>query len=297
MVYPSYLNLTEGQWKERIERALSLLESCEVCPHRCGVNRLKGELGFCKTGKNAIVDSYFPHRGEEKPIRGYRGSGTVFFSYCNMRCVYCQNYQISQLGEGREVNPEELAEIFLELQAMGCHNLNLVTPSHVVPQILSALYLAVKKGFRLPIIYNTSSFDSLESLRLLEGIVDIYLADLKYADREIARRYSKVKNYPEVAMTAIKEMHRQVGDLILDERGIAIRGLLVRHLVLPNGLAETEKVAEFLGSLSKNMAVNVMDQYYPSYMAWKYPELSRRITQREYHQSLSFMEGFRLFLD
>jgi putative pyruvate formate lyase activating enzyme len=297
MVYPSYLNLTEGQWKERIEMALSLLESCEVCPHRCGVNRLKGELGFCKTGENAIVDSYFPHRGEEKPIRGYRGSGTVFFSYCNMRCVYCQNYQISQLGEGREVNPEELSEIFLELQAMGCHNLNLVTPSHVVPQILSALYLAVKKGFRLPIVYNTSSFDSLESLRLLEGIVDIYLADLKYADREIARRYSKVKNYPEVAMTAIREMHRQVGDLILDERGIAIRGLLVRHLVLPNGLAGTEKVAEFLGSLSKNMAVNVMDQYYPSYMAWKYPELSRRITQKEYHQALSFMEGFRLFLD
>jgi putative pyruvate formate lyase activating enzyme len=297
MVYPSYLNLTEGQWKERIERALSLLESCEVCPHRCGVNRLKGELGFCKTGKNAIVDSYFPHRGEEKPIRGYRGSGTVFFSYCNMRCVYCQNYQISQLGEGREVSPEELAEIFLELQAMGCHNLNLVTPSHVVPQILSALYLAVQKGFKLPIVYNTSSFDSLESLRLLEGIVDIYLADLKYADREIARRYSKVKNYPEIAMAAIKEMYRQVGDLILDERGIAIRGLLIRHLVLPNGLAGTEKVAEFFGSLSKNMAVNVMDQYYPSYMAWKYPELSRRITQSEYHQALSSMEGFRLFLD
>jgi len=297
MVYPSYLNLTEEQWKERIEKALSLLESCEVCPHRCGVNRLKGELGFCKTGKNAIVDSYFPHRGEEKPIRGYRGSGTVFFSYCNMRCVYCQNYQISQLGEGREVSPEELAEIFLELQAMGCHNLNLVTPSHVVPQILSALYLAVQKGFKLPIVYNTSSFDSLESLKLLEGIVDIYLADLKYADREIARRYSKVKNYPEVAMTAIKEMHRQVGDLTLDERGIAVKGLLVRHLVLPNGLAGTEKVVEFLGSLSKNMAVNVMDQYYPSYMAWKYPELNRRITQREYHQALSSMEGFRLFLD
>jgi putative pyruvate formate lyase activating enzyme len=297
MVYPSYLSLTESQWKERIERALSLLESCEVCPHRCRVNRLKGELGFCKTGKNAIVDSYFPHRGEEKPIRGYRGSGTVFFSYCNMRCVYCQNYQISQLGEGREVSPEELAEMFLELQAMGCHNLNLVTPSHVVPQILSALYLAVQKGFKLPIVYNTSSFDSLESLRLLEGIVDIYLADLKYADREVARRYSKVKNYPEVAMAAIREMHRQVGDLILDERGIALRGLLIRHLVLPNGLAGTEKVAEFLGSLSKNMAVNVMDQYYPSYMAWKYPELSRRITQREYHQALSSMEGFRLFLD
>ena len=297
MHYPSYLNLTEGEWKERVETALTLLERCEVCPHRCGVNRLKDERGICNTGRYAVVDSYFPHRGEEKPIRGYKGSGTVFFSYCNMKCVYCQNYQISQLGEGKEVKPEELAQMFLDLQRMGCHNLNLVSPSHVVPQIIEALYIAVKKGFRLPIVYNTSSFDSLESLKLMDGIVDIYLADLKYGDNQVGRKYSKVKNYWDVAKEAIKEMHRQVGDLVLDSSGIAIRGVLIRHLVLPNRLAGTEKIAEFLSSISPRMAVNVMDQYYPSYKAWNYPELSRRITYKEYLQALSFMESFRLFVE
>ncbi|WP_029552164.1 radical SAM protein [Thermocrinis jamiesonii] len=297
MHYPSYLNLTEGEWKERVETALTLLERCEVCPHRCGVNRLKDERGICNTGRYAVVDSYFPHRGEEKPIRGYKGSGTVFFSYCNMKCVYCQNYQISQLGEGKEVKPEELAQMFLDLQRMGCHNLNLVSPSHVVPQIIEALYIAVKKGFRLPIVYNTSSFDSLESLKLMDGIVDIYLADLKYGDNQVGRKYSKVKNYWDVAKEAIKEMHRQVGDLVLDSSGIAIRGVLIRHLVLPNRLAGTEKIAEFLSSISPRMAVNVMDQYYPSYKAWDYPELSRRITYKEYLQALSFMESFRLFVE
>ncbi len=297
MLYPSYLNLTESEWKDRIDRALSFLESCRVCPHECKINRLKDEKGFCHTGRYAIVDSYFPHRGEEKPIRGYRGSGTVFFSYCNMKCVYCQNYQISQLGEGKEVKPEELAQMFLDLQRMGCHNLNLVTPSHAVPQILEALYIAVKKGFRLPIVYNTSSFDSLESLKLMDGIVDIYLADLKYANSQIGKKYSKVKNYWEVATEAIKEMHRQVGDLVLDSNGLAVRGVIIRHLVLPNGLAGTEKVAEFLRSLSQRMAVNVMDQYYPSYKAWDYPELSRRITYKEYLQALSFVEGLNLVLE
>ncbi len=297
MLYPSYLNLTDEEWKGRVERALALLESCRVCPHECKVNRLKDEKGFCNTGRYAIVDSYFPHRGEEKPIRGYRGSGTVFFSYCNMRCIYCQNYQISQLGEGKEVKPDELAQMFLDLQKMGCHNLNLVSPSHVVPQIIEALYMAVKKGFRLPIVYNTSSFDSLESLKLMDGIVDVYLADLKYADSQIGRKYSKVKNYWEVAKEALREMHRQVGDLTLDSNGLAIRGVLVRHLVLPNGLAGTEEVAKFLRSLSLSMAVNVMDQYYPAYKAWDYPELGRRINYREYTQALSFMEGFRLFIE
>ncbi len=297
MLYPSYLNLTDEEWKDRVEGALALLESCRVCPHECKVNRLKDEKGFCNTGRYAIVDSYFPHRGEEKPIRGYRGSGTVFFSYCNMRCIYCQNYQISQLGEGKEVKPDELAQMFLDLQRMGCHNLNLVSPSHVVPQIIEALYMAVKKGFRLPIVYNTSSFDSLESLKLMDGIVDVYLADLKYADNQIGRKYSKVKNYWEIAKEALREMHRQVGDLTLDSNGLALRGVLVRHLVLPNGLAGTEEVAKFLRSLSLNMAVNVMDQYYPAYKAWDYPELSRRINYREYTQALSFMEGFRLFTD
>ncbi|RMH79806.1 MAG: radical SAM protein [Acidobacteria bacterium] len=294
---PSYLNLTPKDWKERIDRAVSMLESCEVCPHRCGVNRLKGELGYCKTGRYALVASYFPHRGEERPIRGKKGSGTVFFSYCSMRCVYCQNYTLSHLGEGEEVNPDELANIFLSLQRLGCHNINLVTPSHVVPQILEALYIAVGKGLRVPIVYNTSSYDSLESLRLLEGIVDVYLADFKYADDGLGRKYSRVKNYFSVALDAIREMHRQVGDLLLDEEGIAIRGLLIRHLLLPNRIAGTNRVVEELKKISPKIAINVMDQYMPYYQAYKYPELSRRINPREWEEALSLAGSLTLVLD
>ena len=297
MTYPSYLNLTQQEWKERIEKALSMLEECRVCPHNCGVNRLKGELGYCRTGGHAIVDAYFPHLGEEKPIRGKRGSGTVFFSYCNMRCVYCQNYVISHLGEGKEVKPEELAHMFLKLQSLGCHNINLVSPSHVVPQILEALHMGVKKGLRLPIVYNTSSFDSLESLRLLDGVVDIYLADFKYSDNKVGKKYSKVKNYFDTAISAVKEMHRQVGDLETDEEGIAKRGLLVRHLILPNGIAGTEKVMKELRKISPHMAVNVMDQYMPYYKAFDYPELSRRINTEEHRQAMEYAKGFRLVLD
>ncbi|MFN3264428.1 MAG: radical SAM protein, partial [Aquificaceae bacterium] len=235
--HPSYLNLSEEEWKERIGKALEMLSHCEVCPHMCGVNRLENETGYCKTGRYVVVADYFPHRGEEKSIRGRRGSGTVFFSYCNMRCVYCQNYTISHLGEGEELRPEELAEVFLSLQRLGCHNINLVSPSHVVPQILESLYLAVKGGLRIPIVYNTSSYDSLESLKLLHGIVDIYLADFKYADDHAGKKYSKVRDYHTVALSAIREMHRQVGDLQLNAEGIAIKGLLIRHLLLPGSIA------------------------------------------------------------
>ncbi len=294
---PSYLSMTDGQWRERLERALSMLEACRVCPHRCGVNRLKGEKGYCKTGRYAVVDSYFPHLGEERAIRGRRGSGTVFFSWCNMRCVYCQNYQISQLGEGREVSPQELAQMFLSLQRMGCHNINLVSPSHVVPQILEALYLAVKEGLRIPVVYNTSSYDSLESLKLLEGIVDVYLADLKYASNHMGRKYSKVKNYWDVAKEAIREMYRQVGNLKLTPEGIAYRGLLVRHLVLPNDIAQTEEVMDFLRSVYASLHVNVMDQYHPAYKAFDYPELSRRVSFGEYKDALSHAQGLTLVSD
>ncbi|MFN3471986.1 MAG: radical SAM protein, partial [Aquificaceae bacterium] len=245
----------------------------------------------------AIVSDYFPHRGEERPIRGKRGSGTLFFSYCNMRCVYCQNYTISQLGEGEEKRPEELAEIFLTLQRLGCHNINLVSPSHVVPQVLEALYLAVKRGLRIPIVYNTSSYDSLESLRLLEGIVDIYLADFKYGDSFTGRKYSKVKGYYEIALDAIREMHRQVGDLKVDEEGIAVRGLLIRHLILPNGLAGTQRVLESLKEIAPQASINLMDQYMPYYKSYHYPELSRRIYYKEYQEALSLAEGFKLVLD
>ncbi len=295
--YPSYLNLSEDEWLTRINKAFEMLSDCRVCPHKCGVNRLKDEKGYCKTGRYAIVADYFPHRGEEKPIRGKRGSGTVFFSYCNMRCVYCQNYTISHLGEGEELKPEELAEVFLKLQRLGCHNINLVSPSHVVPQILQALYIAVKDGLRIPIVYNTSSYDSLESLRLLDGIVDIYLADFKYGDDLAGRKYSKVKDYHKVALQAIREMYRQVGNLQVDQEGIAIRGLLVRHLVLPQDIAKTKTVMDELRSISPRMAVNVMDQYMPYYQAYKYPELSRRISREEYIRALEHAKNLTLILD
>ncbi len=284
---PSYVDLYEsGVLKERVDKALSMLEECRVCPHECRVNRLKGEKGKCKTGRYAIVSSFFPHLGEEFPIRGFRGSGTIFFSYCNMKCVYCQNYTISQLGEGEEKSPEELAHIMLYLQEAGCHNINLVTPSHVVPQILEALLIAVEKGLKIPIVYNTSSYDSLETLKLLEGIVDIYLADFKYWKEKEGETYSKVKDYPSVAKEAIKEMYRQVGDLKTDERGIAYKGLLIRHLILPEMDESTEKILDFLKDLSPNTAVNIMDQYRPFYKAYKYKEINRRIRYDEYERAV-----------
>ncbi len=292
--YPSYLNLKDKDWEERIEKALSMLEECSVCPHRCGVNRLKDELGICKTGRYAIVDSFFPHRGEEKVIRGTRGSGTVFFSRCNLKCVYCQNYQISQLGEGEDVRPEELSNMFITLQRLGCHNINLVTPSHIVPQILEALYLSIKKGLRIPIVYNTSSYDSIESLRLLDGIVDIYLADIKYGNDQTGKKYSKVKGYFSVAKRAIEEMYRQVGNLELDSSGVAKRGLVIRHLLLPNEISGTKEIIKFLKGVSPSMAINVMEQYYPYFKAFDYPELSRRIREDEYLKALSLVDGLTL---
>jgi len=296
----SYLKLLEtGELKERVEKAKDLLKECKVCPRECNVDRLSDKKGFCKTGKNVYVASFFPHHGEEFPIRGFNGSGTVFFSYCNLGCVYCQNYDISHLGEGKEITPEHLASIMLYLQEEGCHNINWVTPSHIVPQLLEALYIASQKGLEIPIVYNTSSYDSLESLKLLEGVVDIYLADLKYLNEEYGRKYSKVKNYPEIAKKAIKEMHRQVGDLKTDERGIAYKGLLVRHLVLPNDISTTQEVLDFLKSISPNIHVNIMSQYHPYYKAFNYPELSRKITTREYFKALDYAEklGIKVLKD
>ncbi|SNZ08674.1 putative pyruvate formate lyase activating enzyme [Persephonella hydrogeniphila] len=297
---PSYIKLyEEGKLKERVEKAYSMLESCNVCPHSCKVNRLKGEKGFCKTAENVKVASFFPHRGEEFPIRGYYGSGTIFISYCNMRCVYCQNYDISHLGEGKEYTPEEIAGIMLYLQEEGCHNINWVTPSHVVPQLLKALYIAVKKGLKIPIVYNTSSYDNPETVELLYGIVDIYLPDIKYLNGDFARKYSKVKNYPEVAKQVIKMMFNQVGNLKTDERGIAYRGVLVRHLVLPNGISTTKEVLDFLYTVSPHIYVNIMAQYHPYYKACDYPELCRRITDEEYRQAVEYARtlGLNLVID
>ena len=288
---PAYLSLLRsGELKERVADAYRRLERCDICPRRCGVNRRAGELGICRTGEQAFISSFGPHYGEEAPLVGVGGSGTVFFTHCNLRCQFCQNYEISQLGEGRPIGTDHLAAIFLRLQAMGCHNVNLVSPTHVVPQILAALEVAAERGLRLPLVYNTGGYDALETLALLDGVVDIYMPDMKYADADIAERYSKVPNYPAVNQAAVKEMHRQVGDLVMDERGVAVRGLLVRHLVLPEGLAGTKEIARFLAeSVSRDTYINVMDQYRPCYKADALPPLNRRITPDEYRAAVQMV--------
>jgi putative pyruvate formate lyase activating enzyme len=234
-----------------------------------------------------VIASYGAHHGEEDPLRGSRGSGTIFFSWCNLRCVFCQNWEISQRGIGREVEPREIADMMLKLQADGCHNINFVSPSHVVAQIIAAVSDAAARGLRLPLVYNTGGYDSLEALALLEGIIDIYMPDMKYGDSALARKYSKVRNYVETNRAAVKEMHRQVGDLVIDENGIAQSGLLVRHLVMPRGIAGTEQVLSFLANeISKNTYLNLMDQYRPCYRADEFPELDRPTAAGEYREAL-----------
>jgi len=294
---PGYLRLlASGELATRVREAERRLADCTLCPRDCHVDRRRTTAGaVCRTGARAVVASYGAHHGEEDPLRGWRGSGTIFFSWCNLRCVYCQNWDISQKGVGRDVEPEELAGMMLELQAAGCHNINLVTPSHVVAQIVAAVYEAARHGLRLPIVYNTGGYDALDALALLDGIVDIYMPDMKYGDALLARRYSKVPNYVEVNQAAVREMHRQVGDLVLDEDGIAQRGLLVRHLVLPNGLGGTEAVLAFLAEqISPRTYLNLMDQYRPCYRADEYPELDRRVTAAEYAAALAAAAGLGL---
>ncbi len=286
---PAYRALVRsGELRARVKVAYERLENCDLCARYCHVNRRQTIQGaVCRTGERAVVSSYGPHFGEEDPLRGWRGSGTIFFAWCNLRCQFCQNYEISQKGEGREVEPEEIAEMMLELQEAGCHNINFVSPSHVVAQILAAVLLATEAGLRLPLVWNTGGYDSPEALALLDGVVDIYMPDIKYADEATARTYSKVRNYPVVNQAALKEMHRQVGDLVLDERGVALRGLLVRHLVLPGGLAGTAEVVRFLAEeISPNTYLNVMAQYRPCYKASEYPALNRSITREEYREAV-----------
>ena len=286
---PSYLNLyRNGELARRIERAYACLEDCRLCPRECGVNRLQGKQGYCQTGAKPKVASWNVHPWEEPPISGTRGSGTIFFSHCTGRCLFCQNYPISQLGVGNEVSVERLAEMMLELQHRGCHNINLVTPTHFVPQILAALPYAIKGGLRLPLVYNTSGYETVEVLKLLEGVVDIYLPDAKYADDEIARRLSGFVRYVEANRPALKEMYRQVGEeLVLDNGGIARRGLIVRHLVLPDGLAGTPKVLRWLAeNLSPRVHASLMDQYFPAHKAVGHSILGRKITSQEYEEAL-----------
>ncbi|MGC9332868.1 MAG: radical SAM protein [Anaerolineae bacterium] len=291
--------LPSGELKRRAEKAFARLAACDICARECGVNRLESaEKAGCHTGDRAVVSSYGPHFGEESPLVGTGGSGTIFFTWCNLRCQFCQNYDISQQGQGRPTGPEELAKMMLSLQEQGCHNVNLVSPSHVVPQILVALLIAAEAGLRLPLVYNTGGYDALPTLELLDGIVDIYMPDMKYADADVALRFSKVANYPAVNQSAIKEMHRQVGDLTLDDRGVAPRGLLVRHLVLPQGLAGTEAIVRFLrDEVSPDTYINVMDQYRPCYRAYDMPPLDRRITDQEYAEAVRLAEQAGLRLD
>lgn len=279
--------LESGELRRRAGEALSRLACCTLCPRRCEADRPGGEKGKCQTGRRAVVSSFGPHFGEEAPLVGWGGSGTIFFTHCNLRCQFCQNYSISQTGEGEEVGAEDLARMMLQLQARGCHNINLVSPTHVVAQLLEALELAAKRGLHLPLVHNSGGYDSLETLKLLDGVVDIYMPDMKYSDEGTAFKYSGVHDYPEVNRAAVGEMHRQVGDLEVDAKGVAVRGLLVRHLVLPQGLAGTKQVVEFLAQdISPNTYLNVMDQFRPCYRACDYPELCRPITREEFQEAL-----------
>jgi len=289
--YPRYLNIKEEEFDRRIEKAYKLLSPCEVCPRKCGVKRLEGERGFCRSDEEVIVSSYNAHFGEEPPLVGNFGSGTIFFTNCNLKCVYCQNYPISQLGNGNKVSLSELAKIMLALQKRKCHNINLVTPTHFVPQILKSLKLAIKMGLHIPIVYNTSGYDSVNTLKLLDGIVDIYLPDARYADDEIARKYSSAPDYFEIMKKALKEMHRQVGDLSLNRMGVAHSGLIVRHLVLPEGLSDTRKIMRFIArEISPHTYISLMAQYFPAYQAGQFPPLSRRINREEYREALRAFE-------
>jgi putative pyruvate formate lyase activating enzyme len=284
---PAYLKTyEEGRLKDKIDEALSHLgPSCRVCPRLCkGVDRLANQFGVCKVGRRARVASAFPHFGEEDVLRGWQGSGTIFFSWCNLRCVFCQNFDASQIGEGDELDAIGLARLMIRLQEIGCHNINFVTPEHVCPQIVEALGHAIPMGLEVPLVYNTSSYDSMESLRVMDGLVDIYMPDFKLWDEAKSRDYLAASNYPQVAREVITEMHRQVGELKGDEDGLALRGVLVRHLVMPGQLEDTEHIVAWLASLSRDTYLNLMDQYYPAWKAKTNPrfhEINRRVTSSE----------------
>jgi len=279
--------LDETELDARIRKAYEALQPCRVCPRKCGAKRLDGERGFCGMGRELEISSYGPHFGEESVLVGASGSGTIFLTGCSLRCVFCQNYDISQLARGYEVSAEHLAGVMIELQTRGCHNINFVTPTHFTPQILEALKIARAQGLRVPLVYNCGGYESVETLKLLDGVIDIYMPDAKYADSEVAERFSGAPDYPEVIKAALKEMHRQVGDLVV-ENGVAVKGLLIRHLVLPNGLAGTEEIMSFIASeLSRDSYVNIMAQYRPMFKAGGFPDINRRPTTQEFLDAVS----------
>lgn len=289
MFEPSYIKLYEsGELDERSSALQEILKECKLCPRKCRVNRLIGEKGFCKSGVNAMVSSAGPHFGEEPPLVGRYGSGTIFLTNCNLGCIFCQNYDISHGGIGRESSPKEISHLMISLQNIGCHNINFVTPTHYVPQIVESLKLAIHDGLKIPLVYNCGGYESVNVIKLLEGIFDIYMPDIKYGDNESALKYSNAPNYFDVVKEVIIEMQRQVGDLYINSKGIAEKGLLIRHLVLPNDLANTKKVMEFIAKVSKESYVNIMDQYRPQYRAYNYPEINRRINREEFNRAISF---------
>lgn len=286
-----YLRLERtGELAKRARELYSIFRSCRLCPRQCGVNRLKGETGVCSSTSRAKVYSAHPHYGEERPLVGRRGSGTIFFSNCNLLCVFCQNWEINHRGDGSFVSDDTIGRLMIDLQDTGCHNINLVTPTHRVPNIIQGLRSAIGRGLRVPIVYNCGGYEPVEILKLLDGIVDIYLPDFKYTDGAMSEKYSTgARDYPEVAAAAIEEMHRQVGELVVDEDGIALRGLMIRHLVLPHNIAGTDKFVQFVAKkLTPSTYVNIMAQYRPEHRAHEYPELSRRITRAEYQQAVEW---------
>ncbi|MFH0918125.1 MAG: radical SAM protein [Candidatus Omnitrophota bacterium] len=294
--YPGYLNVFKSQELKKIANALfSSLESCQICPRRCRVNRLNKKTGFCKTALLPKIFSFMPHYGEEPPISGTSGSGTIFFSHCNMGCVYCQNYEFSQLGKGRDYTFQELAQIMLKLQSQGCHNINLVTPTHVLPQILKSLELAISGGLKIPLVYNTSGYELAEVIKSLAGIVDIYLADSRYADNLVAKKLSKAPDYAKYNQEALVEMHRQVGVAEFSDDGLIKRGLIIRHLVLPNRLSQTDNIMKFIADkLSQDSYISLMSQYLPYHLASSYPKINRRLKKEEYQQAQEILERYHL---
>lgn len=293
---PSYISeISLEELKERRDKLYELLESCRLCPNECGVDRRVSDNGNCRSGYLPIVSSYFPHFGEEPPLVGRFGSGTIFFTNCNLDCKFCQNYDISHYGIGKEVSIEELASMMIYLQNRGCHNINFVTPTHFTPQIVDALIIARERGLEIPLVYNCGGYESIETLKLLDKIIDIYMPDIKYSSNENALKYSGVSNYWDVVRQAIKEMHRQVGDLMISSSGIAKRGLLIRHLVLPNDISGSKKVLDFIANeISKNSYVNIMDQYRPAYLANQFTELNRQINEKEFFEVINYAKQIGL---
>jgi len=293
----SYIELFKrGGLKDRINLSYDILKSCTLCPRQCNVNRLKGERGFCKTALLPIISSYGPHFGEESPLVGSFGSGTIFFTNCSLQCIFCQNYDISNEGKGYEISIEALAKIMLFLQSSGSHNINFVTPTHVVPQILDALSLAIEQGLSIPLVYNTSGYDTVETIKLLNGIFDIYMPDFKFSSSTAAKQYASAPDYFERASAAILEMYNQVGDLKVNPENIAYKGLLIRHLVMPKNMAGTEEIMRFISDkLSKNTYINIMNQYRPCGEAGKYPDINRRISTIEYKNAIEIAQKYGLY--